>query len=618
MKVITINGINYSKEEYDNFIIKPDDIRFGKLESIYSRYSYDKLLVYKGDELYYLLPHELVVHPYITRTKFVISDTVDTLIYNKGFWSILEFSTDLTQQELFDICVLHINLKSDRPKCDYCGNPLEFFTLRYGYSKSKIIWEEKHNLTCSLNCANALDQRHISRMQYVGFLNQGNLSDVCSLYLVYDSNLIKFGVTSNFDRRLAQLNSEFNNPSSKVLFTGTRFQVANIESRLKNQFESEWVEYSEVNLDLIYSIVSGSNSKTPLFNVTIDNLKSSLPIVHLMRGGAPDKAMFYYLPAFNLIKHDFTNLVSYSKSEIYSILRNNEWILPADEGDIKHANKIYDPNELVDQSHILLPQIQLPDDSYKVIDYDKFVPKDSQVYANLELKTGIIYPRYNSLSLSEFINNWTLDDLNNLKGGIALKSTTGSGSRGVWLIDEDRVSLGGKYTDKLTDIQYNNFIEFCKKENCNILIQSLIPNKPGKLLKCNTDFIIRDGKLLSYKWDLVNQAQQFTNWDNFNVIRSEYTDKVMNNLVNYLVNDCGICNGILNFESFSDLKSETYMIEINWRLSNSIFEYQALGVDAVTIYLENNNFEVPYGSHQAIRYWQCAFKDNIDGYHNGK
>lgn len=328
-------------------------------------------------------------------------------------------------------------------------------------------------------------------------------------------------------------------------------------------------------------------------------------IVHQCRSGAPDKIMLWTDGSYDLRKHDNTNLVCYTEEQLLEIGLRGEYILPADEGDIKHANAVSD--FVLEQDFIMLPQV-FDGEFNKVIDYQKFVPKNSDVYKNLEAATGVIYPQFETYTRGELLNkSYQIFDK------VALKTTTGSGSRGVWIIDRDRVRLGNKCVDKLTKDNMDNFMSFCINENCDIILQELCPIN---LLKCNTDFVIKEGRLITYKWDCVNQDQQFTNWDNGEFIRTEYTDSIMAKITAYLVS-LGIVNAIMNFESYSNLIDETWMIEFNWRYSNSMFEGQALGIDLISSYLTGMAESVPMGKHKFSRFWQCKLYSEIKDYHYG-
>jgi hypothetical protein len=249
-----------------------------------------------------------------------------------------------------------------------------------------------------------------------------------------------------------------------------------------------------------------------------------------------------------------------------------------------------------------------------VINYDDFVPKDADIYQLLNNYTDVKYAEFTTVKVREF------KAPGNDVQGVAYKTTTGSGSRGVILIDKDRIHLGGKYVAKSSDADWVGFKKFAESQpDCKIMIQQLIPNRPS-LTKVNVDFVIRDGELLGYKWDATDPSAVFTNWNWGYFVRNNYTDKIMKQIHYYLTTIYGIKNAIMNFEAFSDICEETWMVEFNWRYSNSMFEWQALGIDPIYQYLKRESFDdkMPYGNHKFSRYWQCALYENIDDYHSGK
>ena len=309
-----------------------------------------------------------------------------------------------------------------------------------------------------------------------------------------------------------------------------------------------------------------------------------------MRGGAADKVMQWYPEGYELIRHGFCNLRNLTEEEIQKL---DGYIVPADEGDIKYCENLKDHSKII-----------LPKSGNRIINYDKYVPKDSTIYEILE--SGVLelnsYEYFEVLSLDEF-KKLNFKNFNK----VAIKTTTGSGSRGVWIIDDDRVHLGFKTTSQLTEDQYKNFIDFCESEGCKVMIQSLCPID---LLKSNCDFIIRDRKLVGYMWVETNQTQQFTNWDNGYFIHNEFTDKCMQEIVDLLINN-GITDALMNFESYTDFATTNRIVEFNWRFSNSCFQSEAIGVNMVASYLEKKPFSFPYGRNYFYRYWRCCLENSV-------
>lgn len=336
--------------------------------------------------------------------------------------------------------------------------------------------------------------------------------------------------------------------------------------------------------------------------------------VHQFRAGAPDKFnLIYDKFLIKMYKHDNQNLADWDDEKIVNYANCGDYMLPADEGDIKKCNELKGGTTRV-QSHILLPNTG----SY-VIDYNEFVPKDSQFYEYLRIETGIIYEHYSTFkNVDEFIHYYRDSDTE-LPHEIAIKTVTGSGSRGVVLNtrDPERLRLGGKY-DTIKSFDHpmmKSFIEFARKENCRIMLQSFIPL--NGLTKINVDFVIRNGKLLTYKWDVVDPTAVFTNWNWLYVLRNTYTDAVMKSLTRYITL-CGVKNAIMNFEAFSDNEQVTHLVEMNWRYSNSMFEWAAFDIDPLACYFTNTSIQIPYGKIKFNRYWTAGRYDDLEDYDDQK
>jgi hypothetical protein len=332
--------------------------------------------------------------------------------------------------------------------------------------------------------------------------------------------------------------------------------------------------------------------------------------IHQFRAGAPDKFnLIYDKFLIKMYKHDNQNLVDWEDSKIVNYANCGDYMLPADEGDIRKCNNLKGGTTKV-QSHILLPNTG----SY-VIDYNEFVPKDSQFYVNLKKETGIIYEDYSIFkNIDEFLKFYKEGTIW-IPLDIAIKTVTGSGSRGVILNTKDpnRLRLGGKYCTirHFNDPMMLSFIDFARKENCRIMLQSFIPL--DGLTKINVDFVIRNGKLLTYKWDVVDPSAVFTNWNWLYVLRNKYTDSVMKSLTKYIIG-CGIKNAIMNFEAFSDNEQVTHLVEMNWRYSNSMFEWGAFDIDPLVCYLTNTAVPIPMGKYKLNRFWTAGSYDKLENY----
>jgi len=328
-----------------------------------------------------------------------------------------------------------------------------------------------------------------------------------------------------------------------------------------------------------------------------------MKVVHMMRGGAPDKYAMWTDRSYQMINHDFTDLVDYTEEEVKAIDEKGEYIISADEGDIRHANSFIGTYDA-----IILPKTNLG----RVIDYNEFIPKNSRIYQILQMDPIFKYAPFEVVSLDKLKQ---LIHQNDLGIDIAIKTCTGSGSRGVVLVTEDpeKLKLGGKYVSptELEDSSiYRDFLKFVEKENCEIMIQELIPFREHQLKKVNIDFVIRDGRLIGYKWTETDPSAVFTNWNWGYHVNTDYTDRIMNHVVSVLKTN-GIRDALMNFEAFTNYETETWLVEFNWRYSNSTFEGQAAAVDLISAYLNSDKFEMPKGRTKFSRYWQCGYyKDN--------
>lgn len=335
-----------------------------------------------------------------------------------------------------------------------------------------------------------------------------------------------------------------------------------------------------------------------------------MTIVHLMRGGAPDKANLE-VNGYDLVKHNNTNLRSMTYDRIKSLTDNNQYILPADEGDISFANNLPDD---INIDYILLPHVKV-DGRTKVIDY-KYIQKCSKVYELISELSTVKYMPYEMLTVSEFEDKL---DKEKYFTNVALKTTTGSGSRGIFIANKKAYDMGLFNYHPVADREsLKSFIEFAKSEEVNhgskIMMQELVPIEYTKV---NVDFVIRNGILLTYKWDLPEPGSNFTNWNWLKVVRNEWTNKVMAEISELLINKIGVTDAIMNFEAYQYIdytdssKNLLYMIEFNWRYSNSYFESFAFGDDLVRDYLENTKFVYPYGETAVVRSWKAVKESDL-------
>lgn len=314
------------------------------------------------------------------------------------------------------------------------------------------------------------------------------------------------------------------------------------------------------------------------------------------RAGAPDKFMKFTSGDYELIQRDGVNLRDYSVQEVSSV-DDDTWFLSADEGDIEFAMNL--PADV--QKRVMLPQT-----ADGIINFKKFVPKDSEFYQNLSKRTLFSYPIREIIKAEQFP---LLYDMMKDSDRYVIKVAQGSGSRGVIVVNSDRVPQPGareQYQLLIKD-KVDEVIELATKRCCNIVIQDLAYTDLVNQEKYDLSIIIRHGKLVAYHWS--HPDNDSTNWDHGEFIRSEFTDKAVNSLVNYL-KDCNITDGFFNLDGYTNYKDFLTLIEINWRLANCVFIFEAWGLDYIDMYLnpdkDNWNSKIPYGKYPYLRYWRCS------------
>ena len=341
----------------------------------------------------------------------------------------------------------------------------------------------------------------------------------------------------------------------------------------------------------------------------------------MLRAGAPDKMLYQcggkeHQSEFEMIRHNNCNLRDIPIDIINKWTLNNEYIIPADEPDIKFVNE--HDNEIKNQEYIMLPHSK----NGHIMSY-KHVPKDSDYYKNLFKNTGIHYPESVVYSAEEFEEY--------MKSGIelkecAIKSSTGSGSRGVYICSQYAVEQGweGNYhsSAKYNDIKH--IIDYTKKYRdtdgeCSIKVEKLIPLNYHKI---TVDFIIRDGKCLAYEWP-DTYPDNFTFFWASDVYKTDTTDKYMNRLCSYL-SSLGITDGVLDFEGFMNEDcSEVWMCEMNWRwcgcYPDSLVWKDDKGeqFEWLKNYITKVPMHQPKGVHRIKRYWNTILEQNIPNYGNG-
>lgn len=317
------------------------------------------------------------------------------------------------------------------------------------------------------------------------------------------------------------------------------------------------------------------------------------------RAGAPDKFRQFTSGEYVLVKLDNKNLVDLSLDDLKRV-DNHTYFLSTSELDIPYAATL--PKDI--QKRCMLPQT-----AEGIINYEKFVPKDSKFYKELELHTDFFYGLQYVFYPRDF-----KDIYEHLKSEdkFALKVTKGSGgSRGVVVINSERIPQGSarEQYQTLTETLVKSVIDVANEYQANIMVQKLsYPNLVGYKKYC-AEYILRNGKLVVYKWE--EPVGDSTNYDHLTIIRNDYTDKMIEQLANYMLS-LGITDGIFGIDGYTNYEDFCSICEQNWRQENCLFEFEALGLDFIEMYLHPEVdwlSKVPYGEHKVIRYWRAAIFD---------
>lgn len=125
---------------YD-YIIPPWDPRYDHLDMLFNKYNWNNILVDRGYySKYWFLPHELVIHSYCSNSICIDKFDGENLIYKRELSRLLYECARLSIQDYFDLLVLHINRRSDRPKCPICNTEISFYAPYQGYGSPYISW----------------------------------------------------------------------------------------------------------------------------------------------------------------------------------------------------------------------------------------------------------------------------------------------------------------------------------------------------------------------------------------------------------------------------------------------------------------------------------------------
>lgn len=331
----------------------------------------------------------------------------------------------------------------------------------------------------------------------------------------------------------------------------------------------------------------------------------------MMRGGIPDKPMLWTDRSYRLIKHNFTDMQDYSQEELTNMFNNDEYIMPIVESDLQYANELQRKG-LVPRGHI----IATSDEEGNIVHFDDFVPKDSEFYQGLTENTLFTYPKTTSYEIDEFIK--ASPKLYGCNSPVVIKVAVGGGSRGVVVCNPDHyVENTREQVTSISGANIDEVVKYAKKNSCRILVQDLCRTD---LEKYELQIVMREGRLLCYKWDHADNPS--TNWDHGTLIRTKYTDVVVDSLVKYLLS-LGVYNAFIGMDGYTNYVDYTDLIEVNWRYENCTFTWEAIGVDPISAYIHNINRNdiMPYTDNKGIpyvRYWRCALDKDIPDYVQGK
>ena len=317
-----------------------------------------------------------------------------------------------------------------------------------------------------------------------------------------------------------------------------------------------------------------------------------LPNIVQFEANAPDKYCYGQVTNANLIQKDRRDMKD------YPIIYNDgsTMYLPVNDRDILYAKQY----PLYIQRSIILPQC-----ADGVIDFYKFVPKNSEFYQTLEAETGLKYRILNTYTADQF---GSLYDRYKDNPKFVLKTTLGWGSYGVIVMNQDRVPQAGarEQYQQLNKSTVDKIVSVAEHLGCEIIEQEFAYNEVTNI-KYNLNIIFRGSELVAYKFDIPENDS--TNFNHAVFVRSEFTDELASKVVKYLVSK-GCTDGIIGVEGYTDMKSEASVCEFNFRCDNSMFTFEVFGLDFIRMYVypdeENWMDKIPYGNTPYIRYWRAC------------
>lgn len=295
-------------------IINESDSRFKLLDIIFQKYNFESISIrYDDGYLEYFIPPELVISDYkygsceVYGLKlFNENSDVHNLVYPSKLSIFLNECCDLTSQELFDLCVLHINDTDDRPKCPECNRYIKFSgEFQRGYSRHHWTNEPSHRLFCCNSCRTSYMHHHldeyphmidtVTALSEVGYdpykqfksalirsLNQ-SIDSKSDFYISISGEDFKFGISIHANDRILKVwnsnNYSYRYITMDVRITSLLEFLIKVESNyLDKSFNSEYQSKSYIptfkKLFRKYYKLLNSYSDTELDNL-IDNIKSN-------------------------------------------------------------------------------------------------------------------------------------------------------------------------------------------------------------------------------------------------------------------------------------------------------------------------------------------------------
>lgn len=166
-EILKVNKMG--NQQYHRLIELDDEV----LNYLFSKYNLSNIVRrYEGSRYpYYFLPHELI-------TDSTWSTHYAREISSDGLWicsnkisMALKYLTNITTQIYYDLLVLHIKYIEERPRCEFCGDYLEFQgRVSRGYNKYSN--EQSHKF-CSTQCSTLYYWRYSDEDSE--FLLKGNI-----------------------------------------------------------------------------------------------------------------------------------------------------------------------------------------------------------------------------------------------------------------------------------------------------------------------------------------------------------------------------------------------------------------------------------------------------------